>query len=598
MLELNKTNGCMDYHGKNAMRENVCDAFEVTGIIRSLESNDASERFVIAVNDHNCEEYSFEAPSNIVATINGELTKALCQHRLIIPAHYEKDARHYITMQFQNLKAERKIEYRHSGLGWYNHKETKVFLTQENDINGIKSVSARRDFGFKSGSESAYKQFLNDKVYTNPTLSLGIALGYSAVVFSYLKDTYDFGEATIVNLCGASSTGKTTISQLLVSPFGNPEISNSCNTLVRTFHSTNNALYAAIDGIHGVPMVLDDITTNPQINTANLVYTLTSGEEKSRCNASGAVKDTGSGWSGLIAISSEVPIEDARTENQGLKARVIQTSGITWTPDAQTAEEIKSFVKKNYGHTGVDFAEHVASIDYSSLCDRFDKARTVVKSIMLNRDNLSDRLETKYTAIALTIELMNDCFNLTLDIPELMKILLAPEQNGVADRDISMKALEHIKDFIIEKRTNLSIRHCGYNNSYEDNANSGSNYGTIVFKEGRTEVYMPTSMVDYILKANHIDETATVKARWKANEITKCDTDRYDCKYLKRRCIHFIFRGDHIIKDFEACGKEEQNATQDSATPEKEIVVPVSKIHYDDDEAVKEIFGLGGADNE
>lgn len=598
MLKLNKDHGCMDYHGKNSMKEDVCDAFEITGVIRTLENSIGSERFVISVNDHTFDSYSFEVPSDIVATINGELSKELCKHRLIIPARYEKDAREYITTQYMTYKQLRMIEYRHSGLGWYNHNGKRIFLTKENLVNNAKSVSTRHDFGFKAGDEAEYKRFLSEKIYTNPTLSLGISLGYSAVVLSYLKDTYDFGEATIVNLCGASSTGKTTISQLLVSPFGDPEISNSSNTLVRTFHSTNNAIYAALDGIHGIPMVLDDITTNPNINTANLVYTLTSGEEKSRCNASGELKNTGSGWSGLIAISSEVPIEDSKSENQGLKARVIQTSGITWTPDAETAEEIKSFVKKNYGHTGVEFAQYVSSFPYDKLCERFQSVKQVVKSIMVERDNLSERLETKYTAIALTIELMNECFHLTLNMEELMKILLTPEQNGVAERDISMKALECIKEFVIERRSNFCIHQREENSSYYKDETSGSNYGTILFIDGRTEVYMATSIVDGILRANHIMETATVKARWKEKGLTKCDSNRYDCKYLKRRCIHFIFQGNHIIRDFEVCNPEAE-AVPDSTTPQESTAeVPVSNIHYDDDEAVNAIFGIRGESNE
>lgn len=487
MLEQNLANGCMDYSSKNASKPNICDAFEVTGVIRTLENLTGSERFLISVNDHNIDRYTFEVPSSIVSKLNGELVKELCDNQLIIPARYEKDAREYITNQYMEYKQARKIEYRHSGLGWYEHNGTKLFLTQENTVGATMSKSTRKDFKFKSGDEAEYKQFLRDKIYTNPTLSLGMALGYSAVVFSYLKGTYDFGEAVIVNLCGASSTGKTTVSQLLVSPFGCPEISNSCNTLVRTFHSTNNALYAAIEGIHGVPIVLDDITTNPQVNTANLVYTLTSGEEKSRCNASGAIKSIGAGWSGLIAISSEVPIEDSKSENQGLKARVIQTSGITWTPDAQTAEEIKSFVKRNYGHTGVEFAQFVSSFPYDKLCERFQKSKETVNSFMVKRDNLSDRLETKYTGIALTIELMNECFKLELDMPKLMKILLQPEQDGVADRDISVKALDHVRDFVIRKLRNFSTSD-RKGAGHFDVSNAGDNLGSLVLKNGHIEV--------------------------------------------------------------------------------------------------------------
>ena len=101
-----------------------------------------------------------------------------------------------------------------------------------------------------------------------------------------------------------------------------------------------------------------------------------------------------------------------------------------------------------------------------------------------------------------------------------------------------------------------------------------------------TDVYIPTAKVKEILIKNGISEIATVKSRWKENSITKCDSDRYDCKYLKRRCIHFVFEGDSILKDFD----DFQEKT--SETPE----VPVSTMKFDDDAAVAEIFGVNADD--
>jgi hypothetical protein len=596
MIEINQANGCMDYRSKNTSVKDVCNAFEVKSIIRSLENSTGGECLAISVNDHGYTYYEFEVPASIIAKISGGLISELCDHQLVIPIDYEKDARKYITQQYMGQKRALNIEYRHSGLGWHKYNGSKYFLTEAGYAGALKSKSTRTEFKFRSGNEAAYKQFLKDKIYTNPTLSLGMALGYSAVVFSYLEEVYDFGKAVIVNLCGASSTGKTTISQLLVSPFGCPEISNSGNTLVRTFHSTSNALYAALDGVHGVPMVLDDITTNPHIDTAHLVYTLASGEDKGRCNAYGKAKSINAGWSGLIAISSEVPIEDSKSENQGLKARVIQTSGITWTPDAKTAEEIKSFVRQNYGHTGVEFAKFVSRLLDTDLMTKYQSAKDLVESIMTKRDNLSDRLATKYAGIALTIELMNECFELELDARELMQILIKPEQAGVDDRDISVKALDHIKNFIIKKRKNFSTRDRRNSEGYYDLSNTGDNLGDIVLKKEHTEVYIPTSTVEDILKSNKIAEVTTVKTRWKENGVTRCDKGRYDCKHIFNqdgqstgtRCVCFILENDDAISDsnFNEVETGRTVAQNDKLEP------PVCKLKFEDDEAIKEIFGI------
>ena len=60
----------------------------------------------------------------------------------------------------------------------------------------------------------------------------------------------------IVNLCGTSSTGKSTAEMLMCSPFMNPEISNKNNGLCFTANNTLNAIFGRIDGVHGVPFVV------------------------------------------------------------------------------------------------------------------------------------------------------------------------------------------------------------------------------------------------------------------------------------------------------------------------------------------------------
>lgn len=153
-----------------------------------------------------------------------------------------------------------------------------------------------------------------------PSLSLALSIGYSAVVASRLKDISDTG-VIIVNLCGASSTGKTTAEQLLVSPFACPRISNK-DSLIKTFSSTTNALYAGMSGINGLPIVLDDVTTAPYI----------------------------------------------------------------------------------------DLAEYVQSLSIDSLYSIYEKSQKTVDSLMLKRDNLTDRLASKYAIIHLTITLMDEFF--------------------------------------------------------------------------------------------------------------------------------------------------------------------------------------------
>lgn len=559
-----------------------------------MDSN-CAEDLLISVNDHNRRFYDFIIESSSIYDTQG-LLKELAKNKLLLPPWIGIELSIHIHYWYTECLKKGAIEYKHSKLGWLDYNGQEFFLYKETDINGIKSCCARKNIDFCNGSEETYKQFLKETVYPIPTLSLAMAIGYSAVVASRLKDMTGTG-TIIVNLCGASSTGKTTVEQLLVSPFANPKISNK-GGLVRTFMSTANARFAGLEGINGLPMVLDDATTASYLDTSNLIYSIASGEEKSRCDSNGKLRDDSSGWSGLVVISSETPIQDDSKQNQGLQVRVLHTQGITWTPNAETAEYIKRIVTQNYGFTGIEFAEYVKTIPLNALFKRYEKSKEEVNSLMVLRDNLTDRLSSKYAIILLTIKLMNEHFCLTLNEQELIRILLTPEQKGVEERDISVKALNAIVAFIQEKRSNFEID--SFDRSGNQSFPKGNNYGTIVIsKNGSWYVYIPTNKTDEILKNNGIFETKTVRKRWAEKQITKCDADHNSVKKtidkVSRRCDCFIFHKG-IASDF----ANDINELSGDTKPEEDINLEpqVSNYYVDDEEEINKIFNIQGENNE
>lgn len=531
---------------------------------------------MVEVHRNSTDRYNFLLQTKEVVGVDS-LTAKLVANGLTLDHYMKHAASMYLMDGYRKCQINDLYEYRHNSLGWYLYQGRKLFLYDETKIDGTHISKYEKPFNFKRGSETEYIKFLKNEIFPVPTLALALSIGYSAVVASKIKDSCDIG-TIIVNLCGASSTGKTTAEQLLVSPFACPVISNKYG-LVHTFHSTTNALFESIDGIHGLPIVLDDITTNANINAESLLYTISSGEEKMRCQQDGTLKESKSGFDGVVVISSEYPVYELASENQGLKARVIHTQGITWTPSAEVAERIKYFVSRNYGYTGVDFANYVASID--DLEARYDQAKTSTHKLMTKRDNLSDRLESKYAIFYLTIELMNECFSLNLKVEELMQIFLEPEQNGIDDRDIGKKALDLINDFIIKKIKHFKIYN--HNLEYQDFRDSTGDYlGTIVYENGRMDVYIPTSEVKKVLADGKIREITSVKNKWKNEGVLVGDKDRTDCKHLGRRCTHFVF-DKNIDTDFEEVNKV-------VCRPKEDLTPPVSNYEVDDTEALNELF--------
>lgn len=539
MLELDFINGWMNYKSPTNPandRNNICPAFWVDNIVYSLDREEVEDQLWVQVNDHGFRYLQFSLNFSDIVD-HQQLPKILAKKGFLGFSNYEKAISNHLINEQQRCVADGKIEYRHHRLGWYEYNGQNHFLMDSNFIAGTTSTCERKNFKFYKGNREDYENFLRNNVYPVPTLALAMAIGYSASVVSLLRDEYDFG-TIVYNLCGASSTGKSTVSQLLISPFACPQITNQSG-LIRTFSNTDNALFSGLNDIHGLPIVLDDSTTNTKIDYASLIYNLAQGENKGRCDSSGNLREQGSGWSGVVVVSSETPIQSQSCHNQGLQARVIGTEGITWTPDANTSNLIKKTIKKHYGWTGREFAEFVASKPFSALCKHFDDALELVESMMVERDNLSDRLALKYATIPLTISLMNECFGLSLDSKYITALLLDSEQRSVLDRDIAVKALECIKSFVVMKHRNFHIFH------YYDSGRVccrdcvSDRYGRVNFRGNMCEIIIMSSKFNDVLKSSGINEPTTVKKRWKEQGLIKTDKDRYDVKVdgIRSICI-------------------------------------------------------------
>lgn len=540
MFTYDSKSGQMIYESPTLSPRPVSSAFKGKKIVRMLDKNDTVDTIVVEVNDHNKGCYEFAICATQITDID-KLCDVFVNHKITVD-HYMKHALStYMMNEYRRLITLNLIEYRHSTLGWYNYQGKNIFLGKSANINGLQSYYDKADdFRFQNGNYQAYMQFLNDTVFKSQNLSIALSIGYASIVHALLMDELDL-ETIVLNLCGASSTGKTTVEKLLVSPFTHPRTSN-VGGLMRTFNSTTNALFASISGLNGLPIVLDDITTNDNINVSNLLYTLASSQGKNRCNADGSLKQNSYNWKGIVVISSETPIHEMQNQNQGLKARVLHTDGIVWTDSGEQANLIKTTVNKNYGFTGYEFADYVSKLNINNLIDMYYDSLERVNGFMAKKDNLSERLASKYAVFYMTFQLMNNFFSISLDCDSLMKILLQPEQNDVENRDVAKKGFDIICDKILTKRKNFTTINLLAGQSTVTHS-VADNYGTIKQVGRSCEVYIPTSLVDEWLKANGINETATVKKRWKERSITKCDKDRNDtkCTTLKRRCICFVF---------------------------------------------------------
>ena len=254
-LKINATKKSFDYVTEDFIYEDVCPYFEATGFIRNINAKkDEFPKLKIAYNDHDKTQGEFIMDCSSLGDIN--VFDTLCNGKgLFVKAMHISAALELLQTQARELRWDAtKTEYRHTKLGWHNIDGNDCFLYDDNTmVNGHRSI-CERDFQFTAGSREIYEQLLRETVFPSKELTLAYILGFSAVVVSRLDKLKIVELGTIVvNVSGKSSIGKSTIEQLMISPFGCPVFSKNC--LGITHAGTCNGILDALEGIHGLPRV-------------------------------------------------------------------------------------------------------------------------------------------------------------------------------------------------------------------------------------------------------------------------------------------------------------------------------------------------------
>ena len=374
---------------------------------------------------------------------------------------------------------------------------------------------------------------------------------------------------------------------LMTSPFMNPDIDNQDVGLCFNHNCTKNALFDKIDGVFGVPIVVDDITANKYLRKEldEIIYSLASGLPKSRLNGNCERIKGKRGWNGVVITSSEIPILDFGEQQSGVKVRALHTQGIQWTKSAEEAEYIKQFVLKNYGFTGKEFATFVATIPLEELAKMHELALQKVKTFMVKKDNLSDRLANKYAVIYLTVELLNKAFQYDLSADKLFARLIQCEQNTIEERDNATKAFAAIIDFVYSNESRFVVRKqiedrmvCNYGDYRPTNT-----YGTIIKYNKYWEVRLLEDKTKEILRQKGLDgEIRAIRKKWVKEGLAIGDGDHNTKKSVvngqSARCDFLIIKGGIVEPEIAPLQFEKKET-------------PVSNYTVDDEEAIKQLFG-------
>lgn len=411
----------------------------------------------------------------------------------------------------------------HSKLGFSNYNG-KVIYKLRKCIGCESNYIGEYNVGEK-GSRDIYIEMLKQEIIGRCEAELGICMGLSAVLIAYIGNDLGLGTA-IFHIAGNSTTGKSTILKLAISPFRSPNQKDG--GLFGSYNGTDNALLAKLRNLIGVPYALDEISMFKEQNYTKFVYSINNGVDKERLNKNCEFKERGK-WLTTVISNGERSLVASCNKNAGIWARVIEFNNVKWTKDAKNAEVINRTISENYGHLGLEFAEYIMELNKESLIKYFDKVKEDIYSTIEKRlgvDNMTNRVCNSYAIILLTALLFQDMLqlelgdDLELDIDGINNLIVDSEKESLQQRNFKICTIEYIKQYVSR-----------YRSKFEDGDNIPfDNMGKIIIKDNKTEVQMNKISFEKMIKEGGFEDKNIVLRDLKDAGYLNCEKDRYTRK--------------------------------------------------------------------
>lgn len=598
-----KNNTCFDYSTDRFHISDDCPYFELTGFLRNVNANNGEmPKLKINYNDHNKTGIVY-LEGQFLANPSG-LPQELCRQGLYIKHYHGHDATLLLTEQARKLSRNPlNTELHHTKLGWHIIDGEECFLYDNSTKIGQQTSICDRDFSFQAGCSTKYDEMLKEFVYPSKELTLAYVLGFSAVVISRLNKNRIADLGTIViNVNGKSSIGKSTMEQLLISPFGNPVFSK--HSLGITHAGTLNGILDALEGIHGLPRVIDDLQQNSSINFTELLYTISQEETKMRCGEKW--NQNTDGWSGLVVVSSEAPIMGLMKVQQGTYPRLLNITNLQWTNSSEEAEKIKTIALQNYGFTGKTFIEYIKNMPIKQLGDKYFECLQRVKPMMVEKDGLSDRIASRIATIGLTCELVKECFQspFAWEMEELIKPLIDSEQETVQERNPAEKLLEIVTTYA-QAQKNVHFDLVTHYPQKENTISAPLVANAKQVKEGKIEIFADgywkisifKTRMDKLLKEYEFNEWGSASIELKRRNILQTTQEKKKNGTVTERTrirVDGVWCNVFKIKmQPNETVSEEENKTEQQKQPLQEP--PVDNTDWDTGKSIDDIFDGGVA---
>ncbi|ORI01776.1 hypothetical protein B5723_11475 [Mammaliicoccus sciuri] len=414
----------------------------------------------------------------------------------------------------------------YTGVGVINTKEGTVisldepYLSKEIRQSQASEIICETQYDLKpKGTFERWWRMYLDEVKGNLLLELAVIFGVSSLVTAFLKTKHEVEFAgTIYSFMGNSSSGKSTSAALLASLAGNSN--KGQNSLMKSLNGTRNGIESYLNENHGVPIVLDELSSATFRDSTGLLYSIAEGFGRQRSDIFGKAKSVRH-WGTSVIVTGEHSIFKDSAKNDGLRVRTIEITE-QFTKSAENADTIKKVTSSNYGHVMPLVAQYLLNREQEVIQWFRTEHQWFKKQLENETSNTGIRMFKRYASITTSARILERVIATPIDLDAVRKYLVHYHADSVSERSLADKALETIIQFVAQNRGKFS----------EDNRLSTmvENYGLIELKDNCIQVKMLKDVFKRMLEENQYQDVNNVIDALRDKDYIQSDTNRKTTK--------------------------------------------------------------------
>lgn len=409
-----------------------------------------------------------------------------------------------MSVYFQRLIEEMPTEDASHKLGIVLNNQTGQYEFNAYDItDGFEKDTYCEDW-------DEYCDGINKLIEVSPAMQYLICVTMSAPVLTLLKKKYNLDlHSYVVNIVGASSTGKTITQRLCASMWTNP----ASDKIFSAMLSTSNAALKRLDGRFGIPTIIDEATVVGGVSPTEYAYSVYEEREKRRLNSDCSEKASGT-WSTIAIMSSEQHFHNnSKVQNGGMSVRVHSMESLEFTKSKAHADQVSNFIKDNYGIVGYEFTNMLFDEYIDKLEELYEEARIVMQNyVQKDKSDLTPRLVNIYAITYMTAVLLED-MGLAINPDAVAKIMAEHNAMVANEQNLALNAYRAIISYIVRNPLKGGLR------KFE------TNDGALI------KVAIEESLTQEILaKAGFTDLKVTIKEMDKAGYLIRQQNGRLKSK--------------------------------------------------------------------